>query len=139
MKRTWLAAAAHRQGGLDRRRVRLRRLAVSVAGRPSPVRPPEAAAPSESSVQLPIGRVVLFSSGVGYFAAAKARSTAMHAWTCRCSDARHQRSHQKHGAAATWTAATSRPFPTIPMRFVEKTLAEFRRQPYRPTRPSPKY
>jgi hypothetical protein len=29
--------------------------------------PPKAAAPLESSVQLPIGQVVLFSSGVGYF------------------------------------------------------------------------
>ena len=37
----------------------------SPAGPPAP--PGQAAAPSETSVQLPIGQVVLFSSGVGYF------------------------------------------------------------------------
>ncbi len=42
----------------------------SPADPPKPAAPPiahVAAAPSESSVQLPIGQVVLFSSGVGYF------------------------------------------------------------------------
>ncbi len=33
----------------------------------APIVPVAAAAPSETSVQLPIGQVVLFSSGVGYF------------------------------------------------------------------------
>jgi hypothetical protein len=44
------------------------RPAVSNADPNKPADPPKAAAaPSESSVQLPIGQVVLFSSGVGYF------------------------------------------------------------------------
>src|ERR1019366_4068249 len=69
MQRTWLAAAL--TGGA----------ALTVAACPfvgwptlSPAGPSKpalqtagAAVPSESSVQLPIGQVVLFSSGVGYF------------------------------------------------------------------------
>ena len=40
---------------------------ASTAEPPKPVEGAPAAAPSETSVQLPIGQVVLFSSGVGYF------------------------------------------------------------------------
>jgi hypothetical protein len=43
------------------------RPAVSNADPTKSADPPKAASPSESSVQLPIGQVVLFSSGVGYF------------------------------------------------------------------------
>src|SRR4029077_7526277 len=39
----------------------------SPAGPPKPIYLHVAAAPSETAVQLPIGQVVLFSSGVGYF------------------------------------------------------------------------
>ena len=69
MKRTWLAAAL--TGGAA-----LTVAAYAFVGWPSlspagPSNPPLqtaiATAPSESSVQLPIGQVVLFSSGVGYF------------------------------------------------------------------------
>jgi hypothetical protein len=69
MKRTWLAAAL--TGGAA-----LIAAACAFVGWPSlsPAGPSKpalqtvaAAAPSESSVQLPIGQVVLFSSGVGYF------------------------------------------------------------------------
>jgi hypothetical protein len=68
MNRTWLLASL--TGGA----VLTAALAAFVAwpGR-SPAEsnntadPPKAAAPSETSVQLPIGQVVLFSSGVGYF------------------------------------------------------------------------
>ncbi len=66
MKRTWLAAAL--TGGAA-----LIAVAYAFVGWPSPSPAGlsksalQAAAPSESSVQLPIGQVVLFSSGVGYF------------------------------------------------------------------------
>jgi hypothetical protein len=69
MKRTWLAAAL--TGGAA-----LTVAAYAFVGWPSlsPAGPSKpalqtaaAAAPSESSVPLPIGQVVLFSSGVGYF------------------------------------------------------------------------
>src|SRR6202045_2546913 len=45
------------------------RAGTFVADPPKPIQQPAAhlAAPSETSVQLPIGQVVLFSSGVGYF------------------------------------------------------------------------
>jgi hypothetical protein len=69
MKRTWLAAAL--TGGAA-----LIAAACAFVAWPSllpagPAKPAVqtavAAAPSETSVQLPIGQVVLFSSGVGYF------------------------------------------------------------------------
>ncbi len=71
----------------------------------SPADPPKpavvhavAAAPSEAATQLPIGQVVLFSSGVGYFQRegtiegdARRRSVVPHPG--------YQRPDQEHGAA----------------------------------------
>ncbi len=78
MKRTWLAAAL--TGGAASIAA-----ACAFVGWPSlspagPAKPAlqtaVATAPSETSVQLPIGQVVLFSSGVELLPAARARSTA---------------------------------------------------------------
>ncbi len=69
MKRTWLAAAL--TGGAASIAAACAFVAwpsLSPAGpAKTALQTAAAAAPSESSVQLPIGQVVLFSSGVGYF------------------------------------------------------------------------
>ena len=100
MKRTWLAAAL--TGGAV-----LTVAAYAFVAWPSksPADPPKpalqtavAAAPSETSVQLPIGQVVLFSSGVGYF---QREGTDRRRRPRRpvVPHAGHQRPDQEHGAA----------------------------------------
>jgi hypothetical protein len=68
MNRTWLLASLTGAAALIAAAcVFVAWPARSPAGPPKPVDHAAVAAPSESSVQLPIGQVVLFSSGVGYF------------------------------------------------------------------------
>ena len=69
MRRAFLSGRRHGPGR-RRRAHRLSRVAVALPGRPARGRSAPrhvAAAPSETATQLPIGQVVLFSSGVGYF------------------------------------------------------------------------
>src|SRR5436305_14546565 len=71
MRRAMLLAAGTGLAAVAGLAVYLASPAKTPADPPRPVDPPPAhvaaAAPSETSTQLPIGQVVLFSSGVGYF------------------------------------------------------------------------
>ena len=85
---------------------------------PKPADPPVAhvaAAPSETSVQLPIGQVVLFSSGVGYFqreGTVDGDARVDLSFPVR----RRQRPDQVAWSCATRTAAASPPSPSTAAR-----------------------
>ena len=124
-----VGSGAYRRGGLDRRRVRLRRLAVSVAGRPLQART------SDGRGGGSVGNVGAVADRPGGAVLQRRRLLPARRPDRRrrprrsvLPDAGHQRPHQEHGAARPRRRPHLRRLLRL-QRPRRKDLAELRRQP----------